>query len=54
MSVEHDILRQINFDDFTNGFANAKARKDPGFLWTLRDSVPVCVCNFLSFCQSKV
>jgi len=35
MSIEHDILRQNNFDDVINDFANAKAR----LLWSIRGSV---------------
>ena len=44
MSIEHDILWQINFYNVVNGFANAKASNVPGLLSTLRDSVSVCVC----------
>ena len=43
MSIEHDILRQINFDGVINDFANTKARNFPDFLWMLRDSVSLCV-----------
>jgi len=32
MSIEHDILRQINFDGVINDFANTKARNFPDFL----------------------
>jgi len=31
-SIEHDILRQINFDDVISDVAHAKARKVPGLL----------------------
>jgi len=30
MNIEHGNLRQINFDDVINDFANAKACKVPG------------------------
>jgi len=32
MSIEQDILRQINFDNVINHFADAKARKVSGLL----------------------
>jgi len=32
ISIEHDIVRQINFDDVINDFVNAKARKVLGLL----------------------
>jgi len=43
ISIEHDIVRQINFDDVINDFVNAKARKVLGLLWTLGVSVSVRV-----------
>jgi len=30
MSIQHDILRQISFDDAINRFGNAKACELPG------------------------
>jgi len=43
MNIEHDILRQSNFDDVINDLANDNARKVPGLLLTLRDSASACV-----------
>ena len=41
-STAHGILRQINFDDVINDFANTKHHEFLGLLWTLRDSASVC------------